>query len=294
MTKNPQSRSNSVKKANYTVAGFNALPMTVDVSFPAVTENNQGLVIYAHGINGFKDWGGMNNIATEFAKAGWTFLKFNFSHNGTTPAYPEDFVHLDAYAEDSYLKRQFDLQQIFTFVDETLQADLNLLFKRKVLIGHSRGGADAILFAAKENSISHLITWASVAHAKTPWSNLDLDAMAQWKENGIYTRPNGRTKQKMPISYSLYEEWQANKKELDVESAARKISMPWLIVHGDEDEAVFVKDAYVLKECCPEAKVAIIENANHTFGRVHPWNEQELPPDTRALIEHSLNFLAEA
>jgi len=268
--------------------------MAADLSLP-VEDNNaiKGLAIYAHGINGFKDWGGMNSIAEEFTNKGWAFLKFNFAHNGTTAKHPEEFVDLDIYAEDSYLKRQFDLECIFTYVEDFLEKSLDISFKKLVLIGHSRGGADVILNAVNNHRVNGLITWAAVAHAQTPWSKLDADEMEQWKAKGVFYRPNGRTKQEMPISFSLYEEWQQNKSKLDVEASARSIEIPWLIAHGDEDEAVFVKDAYTLKECKPAAKVAIIEGASHTFGRSHPYALEALPQHTQALLKATFKFLEE-
>ncbi len=281
-----------MKKINYTISGFNALPMAADLTIPVDLSNIKGLVIYAHGINGFKDWGGMNKIAQEFSKQDWAFLKFNFSHNGTTPTHLEEFYNLAAYAQDTYLKRQFDLAQIFTFVDDILERDLGPAFKKIVLIGHSRGGADVILNAPENARLNGLITWASVAHAKTPWSNLDPDEIDQWREKGVFYRPNSRTKQDLPIGFELFEEWQNNKATLDIETSARKIEIPWLIAHGDEDEAVFVKDAYTLKECNPQAKVAIIEGANHTFGRVHPFKGDALPAHSQQLLAACFNFLA--
>jgi pimeloyl-ACP methyl ester carboxylesterase len=280
-----------MNKIDYTVSGFNAVPMAADLSLPDDLSNLKGIIIYAHGINGFKDWGGMNIIAEEFSTNNWAVLKFNFSHNGTTPALPEEFIDLDIYAKDSYLKRQFDLKRIFAFVKNILEGELELRFKKTILIGHSRGGPDVILHSVNNKKVDGLITWAAVAHAQTPWSKLNPDELKSWQENGVYYRSNGRTKQEMPISFELFEEWQDHHQELNVEAAARQISIPWLIIHGDEDEAVFVKDAYTLKESNIEAKVAIIEGGNHTFGRVHPWRQAALPQHSQELMTASLKFL---
>lgn len=275
---------------NYTVSGSNGIPMAIDISHPANIEKNLPVVIYAHGISGFKDWGGMDIIAEQFAAAGYAFLKFNFSHNGTTPARPTEFFDLESYKEDSYLKRQFDLAQIIDFIHSP-HPELNLDTQRIALIGHSRGGADAILFAAKENRIKALITWAAVSHARTPWDKMDATEIAEWREKGYFFRPNSRTKQDLPIGYSLYEEYLANKNILDVEQAARSLQAKWLIIHGDEDEAVFIKEAYDLKSWQAEASVYIIEGANHTFGRVFPWTEPDLPEASAKKVARSLEFL---
>lgn len=277
------------EKYQYSIAGFNAIPMAADLIAPKGV-GPFPVAIYAHGINGFKDWGGMNLVAEEFVKAGIAFLKFNFSHNGTTPARPMDIYDLDVYKEDSYLKRQFDLQQVLDFV-ESEHPEVVLDLEKIYLIGHSRGGADAILFASRDKRINKLITWASTSHARTPWNNLDTEAMAKWKEKGFYTRPNARTNQDLPISYSLYQEYQSNKSLLDIEARARELKQEWLIVHGDEDEAVFVKEAYDLKTWNPEARVKIITATGHTFDRSHPWETDALPEASQSLCQVSIEFL---
>ncbi|QNR24135.1 alpha/beta hydrolase family protein [Croceimicrobium hydrocarbonivorans] len=265
--------------------------MSVDISFPK-SAKALPVVIYAHGINGFKDWGGMDLIAQKFAEAGFAFLKFNFSHNGTTPARPTEFFDLEAYKEDSYLKRQKDLERILKFV-ESPHPELELDSENIFLIGHSRGGADAILATAKDARIKALITWAAVSHARTPWDQLSPEEIKDWAEQGYFTRKNGRTAQDLPIGYSLYEEYKAHKADLDVEAAARAIKAPWLIIHGEEDEAVFIKHAYDLKQWQPEARVAVIPETGHTFDRQHPWNTTELPEASLKKVNRSIEFLQE-
>ena len=81
---------------NILIKGANEKPIALDIFYAG--EGPKRLVIYAHGFNGFKDWGSFDLIATQFAAAGFLFVKFNFSHNGTTPEDPENFVDLEAFA----------------------------------------------------------------------------------------------------------------------------------------------------------------------------------------------------
>lgn len=281
-----------MSKIDFTIEGFASRPILVDIHLPEDLSAALPLVIYAHGINGFKDWGGMDLIAESFAEAGFAFLKFNYSHNGTTPEYPTDFVDLEAYKENSYLKRQFDLKAV---LDYSLSQNLDFRIdkSRISLIGHSRGGPDVLLFAAKDSRISKLISWAAVAHAQTPWQSLTPDEIASWEENGVFTRKNGRTGQDMPIGVGLYQEYKTHKAILDVEVAAKSLTIPWLIVHGDADEAVFVKAAYDYKKWQPEASVYIIEGTGHTFDRSHPWDNSKLPPASLKKVNRSIEFLRE-
>lgn len=267
----------------YTIAGKNGVPMLADLHEP--TRDTYPLVLYAHGINGFKDWGGMNLIAEAFANAGLGFLKFNFSHNGTTPARPEEFFDLEVYSQDNYLTRQTDLDRMIDFVKE-----YEIPATEIYLLGHSRGGADVLLAAKRHPEIKKVCTWASVSHCRTPWNHFKDEDLALWRERGYFTRKNGRTGQDMPIAYQLYEEYLAHKEELDLEAVVRGLKQELMFIHGEDDEAVFVKEAYDLKSWQPEAQVKIIPGADHVFNRKHPWTHPELPAESLQAVEATLSF----
>jgi hypothetical protein len=64
-----------------------------------------------------------------------------------------------------------------------------------------------------------------------------------------------------------------------------------LIIHGDNDDAVYLKEAKLLKQWNPNAELEIIENANHTFGSKHPWEEIKLPQDLQTIVDRSIAFI---
>ena len=68
---------------NFTIDGKHQKPIVTDVFFEE-TKQPKPVVIFCHGYKGFKDWGAWNMMAEAFAKAGFFFIKFNFSHNGGT------------------------------------------------------------------------------------------------------------------------------------------------------------------------------------------------------------------
>ena len=51
-------------------------------------------------------------IANEFAKAGFVYLKFNFSLNGTTPEKPIEFLDLKAFSRNTFTQELEDLGDI--------------------------------------------------------------------------------------------------------------------------------------------------------------------------------------
>ncbi|HKK40684.1 MAG TPA: alpha/beta fold hydrolase, partial [Cryomorphaceae bacterium] len=260
-------------KSHYT--GASGRQSAFDIIFSPL-RNNCDLVIFCHGYKGYKDWGPWDLVAQQFALSGFDFLKFNFSHNGGTVNNPIDFPDTEAFAQNTYSKELEDIECILKRVERG--SELNeekKKYKRIYLIGHSRGGGMAILAAAKfANAIDSLVTWAAVSDFSARF-NFDME---KWKEAGVTHIKNGRTGQMLPHNYSFYSDFIANRHDLDIISAARKIKIPWLIAHGQDDEAVCLSNADHLKSLNPNANLLIIKKTGHTFGGAHPWKDDSLPP----------------
>ena len=80
---------------NIFIEGSAGKPIFMDVF---LADNPQApLVIFSHGFKGFKDWGAFNIVSESFAQQGISFLKFNFSYNGTTASDLFNFSDLEAF-----------------------------------------------------------------------------------------------------------------------------------------------------------------------------------------------------
>ncbi|MBK8609427.1 MAG: alpha/beta hydrolase [Chitinophagaceae bacterium] len=275
---------------NISIPGANKLPIALDIFFNDEPVKKP-VVIYAHGFNGFKDWGNFDLIAQQFAAAGFTFVKFNFSHNGTAPEQPEDFVNLEAFGENNYTRQLNDLRLVVDWVcDAQNQYQPHINLNNISLIGHSMGGGIAILHAATDNRIQKLVGWASIAECKTPWGAWPADKMQHWKETGVAYYNNSRTKQQMPMRYQLYEDYIQNKERLDIEKAIRQLQIPVLICHGNADPSVPVENARLLHCWQPSAQL-FITGGDHVFNRKHPWTEKDLPAEMQTVVNKTLQFL---
>jgi fermentation-respiration switch protein FrsA (DUF1100 family) len=63
-----------------------------------------------------------------------------------------------------------------------------------------------------------------------------------------------------------------NADRLAIPAAAVRIRAPWLIVHGEADTSVPVDDAHALFSSAGDAaELAVVADADHTFGAKHPW-----------------------
>lgn len=275
---------------NIIIPGANKLPIAIDIFFGNEQEQKP-VVIYAHGFNGFKDWGNFDLIAKKFSAAGFVFVKFNFSHNGTTPETPEEFSNLEAFGNNNYTKQLNDLKIVMDWVcdpENKYQAVMNI--NNICLTGHSMGGGMIILYAASDNRIKKLITWAAISECKTPWGSWPPEKMKEWKETGVAYYNNSRTNQQMPMYYQLYEDFMQNQERLEIQKAIGQLDIPILICHGTSDPSVPVESAYRLKSWQPSAQL-FINDSDHVFGRKHPWTDNKLPSTMEEVVDVSLQFL---
>jgi dienelactone hydrolase len=226
-------------------------------------------VLIAHGFKGFKDWGMFPWIADRVAEAGLQAIRFDFSHNGVEVT---DFDRLDLFMLDTASRHQEDLDALA----RTIQGPLGVL-------GHSRGGGDAILFAAREPRVRAVATLAAVAttDARPP------DLEAQLREKGYYAYPNARTKQLMPVARHAFEDGARH----SIEQSAAALRCPLLLVHGDADESVPLAAQETLAKAQPAADLLTVAGAGHTFGAVHPF--QGPTPQLREAVDRITTFFRE-
>jgi pimeloyl-ACP methyl ester carboxylesterase len=221
-------------------------------------------VVVVHGFKGFKDWGFFPFVCDALAGAGHAVVSFNFSRNGVGSD-DESFTDLDRFATNTLSLEQEELASVLT---EVLEGDLVPRRPRRVgLLGHSRGGGQAVLAAAAEPRLAALVTWAAVSTFDR-WSE---ETREEWRRDGRMWVLNQRTGQQMPLDVGLLEDFERNRERLDVPSAAARVKAPWLIVHGDQDLTVPPREASDLARAAPQARLTYVEGAGHTFEARHPF-----------------------
>ncbi len=274
--------SNKLLNESFTIPGSRQKPLLIDTK--RVEKVAKGTILFVHGFKGFKDWGHFNLLAEEFAQKGYLFVKFNFSYNGGTIENPIDFPDETAFGENNLSTELNDLELVIDFLERE-----HLINKELILMGHSRGGAISIIKAAEDERINKLITLAALSdfEARLP----DYKAMKNWKLSGVRYILNSRTQQNLPVFYQYCEDLIQNKARLNIISAAKNLEIPYLIVQGSDDETVTFENAVALKTASKNSKLITIENANHTFGGYHPYNEVVLPEVTIKMMKAIEKFL---
>lgn len=275
---------------SFVLEGAAAKPIALDLRYDE-TGGHAPVIIYAHGFNGFKDWGGFALAAEALVKAGFTVVNFNFSHNGTTPEKQQDFTDLEAFGNNNYSKQLTDLKIVTNWVCDEQNENRLFIDKSNIsLIGHSMGGGIAILYASEDVRIKKLVTWAAISECKTPWGSWPLEKLEQWRRNGVQFYTNTRTGQHLPLYYQLYLDYVNNAERFNIENAIKKLLIPVLICHGENDISVPVENAFRLQQWQPGAELFILDT-NHVFDRVHPWLSSKLPAAMDRLLEKTKLFL---
>ena len=140
----------------------------------------------------------------------------------------------------------------------------NYKLKQLVLYGHSTGAIDAALYAHKDKRIDKLILTGAVSDLKhaARYDFTDVQIRDFWQKGYIvYNKPDKWYHHKK-LKKAFYDEFFT----LDIPKAIKKYKKPLLLVHGECDEAVPMKDAEeLLKMAHKPKKLIIIRGADHSF-----------------------------
>ena len=181
-----------------------------------------------------------------------------------------------------------DLDTVINWVCSNIELSTEANINNITLLGHSRGGGIVIIKAAEDSRIKAVISLAGVSDYK----NRFPVAMAfdKWKNEGVYFVENARTKQQMPHYFQFYEDFIKNESRLTIQSAAKNLNIPFLIIHGDADTSVSIDEAKNLYQWHPNSTLEVIKGANHVFGASHPWNANYLPKHLQKVIDLIKSF----
>ena len=272
-----------IRKDNYTLPGAKGRPMLIDVTYDDALKNAP-VVIFAHGFKGFKDWGTHNLVADYFARNGFRYLKFNFSHNGTTPDHPTDFADLIAFSDNTF---SIELEDLDTIIDFACSGAGMAAAEGVSLIGHSMGGGISIIKSAEDSRIKKLVTLASISGFRNLWPQ---QSEAQWYLQGIIYMHNSRTGQQMPLKSTLLDDLDKHPLRLNIQAKAAEVKQPWLLVHGDVDPTVPLDHAKELHTAQPNAEFVVIKGGDHVLGASHPYGGDTLPAALQEFCDRTIAF----
>lgn len=248
----------------------------------------QPVVVFVHGFKGFKDWGPFSDWGRALAHAGFVSVHLNVSHNGVSAEAPTAFTELDRFARNTYTRELDDVAAVIDAVASHALPAAPIDDSRIGLMGHSRGGGTAILQAARDDRVKALTTWAAVSTFIGRFTEAQI---RDWQTQGHTEIVNSRTGQRMRMDRVVYDDAMAHADALDIEAAAQRLDIPWLIVHARDDDAVDASEAETLAGANDRAQVLWAEGG-HTFGGSHP-HTGAIPDSLQHVWDATIAFFSE-
>ena len=225
-------------------------PVLADWYPPLIGEDTvRSIVVFCHGFKGHRRWGFIPLLAARHAASGFGALAIDFSHNGRVPEDGKPIV-ADApviapslFRANTIARELDDLQAVLRWIRDPERGKKTLGLDQNVSIGlwgHSRGGVVSILTALEDDAVQALVTWSASAH---PDHFTERQKM-QWREKGelAFKDVSGGTPLSMDVS--LLDDIEQHREDYAAADRAHDLGIPHLIVHGEHDPTVPVKDSY--------------------------------------------------
>ena len=254
----------TVRRIDARVPCADGLAMGLHLYVPDGERAPLPVTVVCHGFKGFKDWGFFPPLCERLAARGRALAIFDFSHNGVG-ARPGEFDRLDLFARQTISRHVQDLGTVLDFLEGgDIAREANLQHARHFnVIGHSLGGAVALLRAAEDARITQVTTLNGVADLQrfTP------EQIAEGRRTGKLAVKNQRTGQDMPLDVG----WLDDAARHDLEGAATQIFVPALVVQGEADPGVTPAEGRQLNAWIPGSRLVMVPGADHVFGAQHPF-----------------------
>lgn len=231
-------------ETEYTMGSFGELKNRqgerIDYTESAGDKYENTVVVIGHGVTGNKDRPFLVALGEGLADRGMTNIRISFTGNGDSEGRFED-CHISKEVED-------------------LGSVLDQLGDRRVIyIGHSMGGAVGVIRASQDNRIKALVSVAGMVHTKQ-FAEIEFGGEEpgkgfMWEEESC------------PLSQAFMDDLRTIK---SLESKGSEISVPWLLIHGTEDDVVPIGDSEdILRNAGENADLIKVRGANHVFAEPH-------------------------
>jgi alpha/beta superfamily hydrolase len=213
----------------------------IDYSLHEPRDDSGNIVVIGHGVTGNKDRSFVVALAESLAAAGILVLRISFSGNGDSGG---------TFGESTISKEVEDLGAVIDALDG----------RSVSLVGHSMGAAVGVLRTSQDSRIQHLVSLAGMVHtdafAQTEFGDVTPDEGCMWGEPSC------------PLSQVYMDDMKSIGTVVDRGS---EITVPWLLVHGTEDDVVPLQDSLDIYERATEPKqLAQIDEADHVFSEHTP------------------------
>lgn len=217
-----------------------------------------------HGFKGYKDYGFIPLLAHDLCARGVFVHRFNFSTSGMTNDI-DTFARPDLFEIDTWTRQVDDVRCVVRAIREGEIPGSNLpLF----LIGHSRGGATALLSAGRHREELGLAGIATINAVDRCCRMSDADQQTML-HCGYTVTQSARTKQDLPIDAGWLREQLASPEDHDVLLQAGRCGLPACVLNADADDAVEISSGEAIAHKL-NTPLIVLRKANHVLNMTNP------------------------
>lgn len=247
----------------WTLTGSGGLELFGDTHEPK--GEARACVVLLHGYLGYKDYGLLPVLADRLAGLGAVVHRFNFAYSGMTNNIAV-FERADLFAQQTWNSQVFDTLRVLDAMGGGRLAGKGL---PTVLVGHSRGGATALLAAGRHAGRGDIDAVVTLA-APDSCCSLSAEAQRAWLESGFVDVTSGRTGQSMTVLSRWLEDQIADPAGHDLLARAGDIRVPVVAVHGQADPTVPVACGARIAAAAQNGRFVEVAGANHVFDMPNP------------------------
>jgi pimeloyl-ACP methyl ester carboxylesterase len=226
------------------------------------------VLILAHGFTAHMNFGFLPILSGSLVERyGASVARFTFSHAGVTGADGINIDRHDLFERDTWGKQIFDLGVVFDAIRAATPAEIPV-----IIAGHSRGGAECLLFAGRRFSTNESPTPDAIIAIEAPDrpGSLTDEDCAQLVRDGWAPVTAPITGQQLRLGAQFGQERLDDPEAFDVLMLCESIGCPVLAVGGERDRLVPPVCSRRIARACPQGEVVIIEGANHMFNTPEP------------------------
>lgn len=215
----------------------NAQGEKIDYTFHSGGEVAPATVIIGHGVTGNKDRAHLVALAEGLAANGTNALRFSFAGNGDSEG---------AFVDSTITKEIGDLAAVI----DAAAAEGGILY----YAGHSMGGAVGVLTATRDDRLRGLVSLAGMVDCK----KFAETEFGEEESGFMWEEPD------CPLSEAFMDDMASLGSIVEKGSAIR---IPWLLIHGTDDDVVLPKDSNDIFAKAHEPKrLHLIGGADHSFN----------------------------
>jgi esterase/lipase len=243
-------------------------------------------VLVCPGFMAYKDWGPYQYYGNKFAEAGFISVVMNYSHSGIKDDVSK-ITDYDNFASNTVTQELIDMNIIIESIADSKFSDYGVDENKIIILGHSRGAANAVIAAARDRRIKALVTWAAIANYDR-WTGHQKKA---WKRTGYLPRKKDFKANPLRMDLSFLEDIEINKDKFNLVEAAQKVYVPWLIVHGEEDLLAKITEAEQLYNASNKSTTEFIrlKKLGHLLGVEIPFDESN--PEINNVLDLTINWM---